>query len=120
MKVVCIVFMLLVSNVLVAQDISSQILIKTAGNPSQTYDLSWQSIGQQKWQLNNPELSDLSISVKQQGEHYQFYIHSSKELYFNLQNLLQTQFDYEQSEFLLPVLANSQRCTVKCRAVFDS
>jgi hypothetical protein len=104
MKVVCIVFMLLVSNVLVAQDISSQILIKTAGNPSQTYDLSWQSIGQQKWQLNNPELSDLSISVKQQGEHYQFYIHSSKELYFNLQNLLQTQFDYEQSEFLLPGL----------------
>jgi hypothetical protein len=97
-------FVTLVSNGVSAQAISSQIFIKTAGNPSQMYELKWEPMAQHHWQLQNPALSDIKIDVEQQDGHYQFHIQSDKDIFFNLQNRYQTKFNYAQSEFLLPGL----------------
>ncbi|MDN4502797.1 hypothetical protein QX776_10295 [Alteromonadaceae bacterium BrNp21-10] len=96
--------LLLVSCGVSAQAIDSFLHLKSAGNPAKKYQLNWQLVKKNKWQLVNRNLSNVDITVENKANHYTFQIVAKEQLNFNIQNFYQTSYEYVNSEFLLPGL----------------
>lgn len=104
MKYVFLFLLVMAGRYAIAQEITSQIFMKTAGNPSTMYPLEWVPVKPHHWQLKNPKLQGLTIAVEQQNNTYHYTLQSDQDVFINLQNIYQTSFDYDHSQFLLPGL----------------
>ncbi|MGL1957136.1 MAG: hypothetical protein OCD00_07460 [Colwellia sp.] len=105
MKKILIAVLAFASATLVqANELSSIVYLKTAGNSAKAYPLEWQEKSKNNWQLIAKGLNSLVISVSKKSDNYSFIINSKADVNFNLQNFYSTKFSYPNSEFLLPGL----------------
>ncbi len=87
-----------------AADMSSTLYLKTPGNPATSYELQWQPSGDNQWDLRAQDLTNVDVEVVKSGDTYSFHIEADEKVHFNIQNYLQTNLRYENSDFLLPGL----------------
>lgn len=92
------------SQVAFAADISSFLYLKTPGNPAISHALQWQASGDNQWSLQAQDLDAMDVQVIKNGDTYTYRLRADEKVHFNLQNYLQTDFHYENSDFLLPGL----------------
>lgn len=92
------------SQFALAANINSVLYLKTPGNPATSHELQWQGAGDNQWSLQAKDLDDVEVQVVRKGDTYTFRIHANKKVHFNIQHYLQTNFRYEDSDFLLPGL----------------
>lgn len=86
-----------------AMPLQSSLFIKTAGNPAESFPLTWHSLDQHTWELKS-DFQGLTIQVNQKQNVWEFSLTANQTLHFNLQNRYLTQFAYDESEFLMPGL----------------
>ncbi|WAJ71783.1 hypothetical protein [Catenovulum adriaticum] len=101
MKRVLTALMLLLCANVKAAGIESYLNIKTAGNPAATAKLTWRKTSNNHWQLTEHN-HKLDIQVSKQANSYSYKIVARADVHFNLQNIYPTNFNYQNTEFLMP------------------
>ena len=92
------------SSVVSAQNIVSKLYLKTPGNPASEHALHWQKITANRWHLRADSKQNIDIVVEQNNDDLAFKIIAQSDVSFNLQNFFVTDFEFNNSELLLPGL----------------
>jgi len=93
-KINLIITFLVLSSTLFAQNISSILYTKTAGNLAIPTTIEWEN--------NNYSSEELSINIVNNGNEYKLTIEAKEKINFNLQNFFHTDLNYDKTNFLMP------------------
>ena len=94
-KIKFLTVLMILSSVTFAQNIKSVIYLKTPGNKSESFELSWDKKAFTESDLFNVDFSEDAENVK-------IVIVANDDININIQNFYQTELNYDKTNFLLP------------------